>query len=201
MIRSLHPAVHVTAGFFLILAIQWLPLPALLGVSALAVALALVCARASFVRVARRLRWIFLALLLLFAWQGPGRLLLPSLGDWSPTFEGMLIFAEHGLRLLVVVACIAILLAFLTREAWVDSLHALLRPFERFGASPHRFAVRLALVLDYCDQARLDWRQFLHEADAAPKAEAFSMKLRALTVRDRVAIVLLCAFFAGFLTW
>lgn len=202
MFKLFHPAVFVTAGFFLVALAQLLGPEQLPWLLLAIVPSALLLARPTWFQVVRRLRWVFLAVLILFSWQAPGRLLLPVLGNWSPSVDGVMLAAEHAGRLLVMVSVIAVLLARLDRAAWVSSLQALLQPLEVFGLSPQRFAVRLALVLSYCSTRGLDWRACLHEARSASVTdEPFTVQLSQLRARDRVLIFVLLASLAGVLWW
>lgn len=202
MFAQLHPAVFVTAGFFLVLLAQLLHAGGLAWLLAAVLPAVLLLARPVLFRVLRRLRWVFLAVFILFSWQGPGVLLLPALGRWSPTLDGALLAGEQGLRLLAMVSVIAILLAKLDREAWVTSLQVLLQPFSIVGVSSQRFAVRLALVLSYCSTERLGWRACLHEAQAeAAENPPFVVHLRPLQTRDRRLIGILLILLAGVIWW
>ncbi len=202
MFAQLHPAVFVTAGFFLVLLAQLLHAGGLAWLLLAVLPAALLQARMVLFRVLKRLRWVFLAVLILFAWQGPGLLLLPALGRWSPTLDGALLAGEQGLRLLAMVSVISYLLARLDREAWVASLQVLLQPLSVVGVSARRFAVRLALVLSYCATGRLDWRACLHEAQAeAVENPPFVVHLRPLQMRDRLLIGVLLISLAGVIWW
>ena len=182
MLKAIHPVVLVTAGFFLILLLQCVS-PVQLGIGAsLAILAALIWARADWLRVVRRLRFIFLALLVLYAWQTPGTLMAPALAGFSPTWDGLRAVLEPGWRLLAVASVVALLLRGLSTEDWVSSLYVLALPFRICGLSPERFAVRLRLVLDYVGRRDLDWRHCLEAASddlSAMPAEAWSIRLPA----------------------
>ncbi|HEX5126091.1 MAG TPA: CbiQ family ECF transporter T component [Rhodocyclaceae bacterium] len=154
----------MTAGCILIVLFQtfsgWV-----LFVSAMT--LTLIAARIStsrLLRVSKRLRYIFLALLILFAWQTPGTLLIPRWGGWSPTLDGLRLAVEHGLRLLDVAALVAMLMQFLQPEEWIAGLYALASPLRLIGLVPERFAVRMHLVLQHVSNGeRRDWRAWLDD--------------------------------------
>lgn len=197
----LHPAVFVTAGFIFVLALQNLEGNALflgvLGAGAMAVRFAL----RKWWAVLRRMRFVFLALLILFAWQTPGTLLFPALGAFSPTLDGAILALDPALRLVGATAVVATLLTSIAIDDWVSSLYVLTRPFTPLGISPERFAVRLRLVLAYAAEENIDWRESLVGAtDASQGGE--SWPVRALGWRDRWALVLLALLVAiawGFL--
>ena len=133
-------------------------LPLVLSVALFRV-VALVRDAARWWRLLRRMRYILLAVCVLFLWQTPGTLLIPALGGWSPTVDGAVQALRHVLRLVAVVDVVAILMSALSVESWVAGLFVLAMPLRLIGVSPERFAVRLNLVLRAADSTqRRSWR-------------------------------------------
>ncbi|GAB2883154.1 hypothetical protein GCM10027046_09530 [Uliginosibacterium flavum] len=193
MLNSIHPAVFVTAGFFLIARLQSISPAVLPWWAGSLVLLGLLGCAQGWLRIVRRMRYIFLALLILFAWQTPGILMLPGLGAFSPTWDGVQAVQDPVLRLLAVVSVVALMLHYLSIEAWVNSLYILLRPLRVLGFSPERFAVRLRLVLDYVERRDLEWRHCLDAAlQEATVLEEEVWPVHELSWIDRV--LLLCLF-------
>ncbi|MCZ7654419.1 MAG: hypothetical protein M5R42_09260 [Rhodocyclaceae bacterium] len=58
----------------------------------------------------KRTRWLIASLVLLFALATPGVYILPALGGYGPTAEGMWLGLEHLMRLLFVLATLSVLL-------------------------------------------------------------------------------------------
>lgn len=146
--------------------VQLLDGHALLLLTVAALLLALVAARVRIGRLIRRVRVLFLAIILLFAWFTPGEALLVAWPSLSPTREGVGLALTHGARLLVVMCCVAMLLQHLPTDRLVSGLHALFRPLRFSGLPTERLALRLMLVLRYVDDARggrHDWRTWLME--------------------------------------
>ena len=115
-------------------------------------------------KLLRRVRFLILAILVLFAGFTPGEALLPALPELSPSREGLVLAAEHVGRLVAVVLCVALLLEGLPVSRLVGGLHALLRPLGRLGLPRERLAVRLMLVLRYVDSApAAAWRDWLED--------------------------------------
>ncbi len=111
------------------------------GVVLLALALARSRMRKSF----PRLKWLFIAVLGIYAWTTPGVYLWPI---WfSPTVAGLSSGFEQCIRLLVVVASLQIMLTYLNKNDIVSGLYYMMRPFELFGLSAKRLALRLALTI------------------------------------------------------
>lgn len=202
MMRAIHPAVFVTAGFFLIILSQtisatdlwwWAPAVSLGSV---------IFAYAEWGRVMRRLRYIFLALVILFAWQTPGRMIIPALGALSPTWDGFSAVLDPALRLVSVVSVVALMLHILTTENWVSSLYVLVQPCRLIGLKPERFAVRLRLVLDYIERRDLDWRHCLTDAtqEVIP-IQTESWSVHKLGWHDATLMMCIGILLAGYLLW
>ena len=101
-----------------------------------------------------RLKWVALALAIFYAWGSPGHLLLPTLGGWSPTVEGL---TEAAIRLtgLASVAVGAGLLMETTATAsLVAAIAWLATPLQGLGLERDRLALRLVLVMEWATALR-----------------------------------------------
>lgn len=181
--------------------VQRLP-PSLSPVMAgLAAVLALLLARERSLRLLRRIRFLLLAILVLFAWFTPGEALLMDLPRVSPTREGLRLALDHAARLLTVVAAVAVLLERLPVSRLVGGLYALSRPFGVIGLSAERLAVRLMLILRHVetrDRAGLrHWRHWLGEGQGEPETEILYLERERIGGFDVVLIVSLL----GVLLW
>lgn len=105
-------------------------------------------------RMLRRVRWLLLAILLVYGGLTPGEPLLPILGAWSPSAEGMRLGAIRVVALVVIVAAVYLLLATTARGALVGGLLWFGAPARRLGLDDHRFAVRLILALEAVPQVQ-----------------------------------------------
>lgn len=142
-------------------------------------------------RLLRRVRFLILAILVLFAGFTPGEALLPAFPEISPSREGVTMAAEHAGRLLGVVLCVAMLMDALPVRRLVGGLHALLRPLGCVGLPSERLAVRLVLVLRYVESAAPgDWRSWL-EGDHADGggAEVIAFTRETFAWSDLVAML------------
>lgn len=194
--KPFHPAVPVTAGFVFILLLQRLEGLALAAAVALCAAAALVRARTLWWRLLRRLRYMLLVLVVLFAWQTPGVLAWPHAGAWSPTVDGLALAGGHAGRIVLVVSVVALMLQGLSHAAWVQGLYGLLAPLARLGFPAERFALRLQLVLQDAGGERIAWREAL-APQAAPREAAPPLRLTPPVRRDGVAILFLLALAVG----
>jgi hypothetical protein len=194
-----HPAVLVTAGLLLICLLQLLPQWLLLGASALLLMLAAVFAAQRLRRILRRLRWIALSILVLFAWQTPGTLIIPALSALSPSWDGLALTLFHLAGLAAIGAVVSLLMRALNEAAWVCALYALSAPFARFGFPAARLAVRMMLVLESTaggpGQVQHGWREWL--SGSVAMSTRGEWQLEALQAADRVWIAALWAVFAG----
>ena len=102
--------------------------------------------------LARKLRWFFLSIVILYFWFYPGTDLLPSLGRFSPSVEGVNQAALRISSLLVVISYSGFLLLLTPRDDLVSGIQYLLSPLGFIGIDSQRFALRLGLVLSIVPQ-------------------------------------------------
>lgn len=109
----------------------------------------------------RRVRWLLLAILILYGWFMPGTPLWPALGAFAPSREGL----QEGLlrvaALGLIVIAVYLLLATTPRGRLVAGLLWFGRPLRRLGVGDARFAVRLVLALEAVAQVQ----ELLHAAN------------------------------------
>ena len=151
-----HPAVQILVWMCLALVSQALHGIALLALFGSVVLLSLGMAAPRFFTLLRRTRWIFITLLLIYAYAMPGEPWFSQLGVFSPSREGV----EDGLiqlvRLLTVLAGLAIVLTLLSTAQLIAGLYTLTYPLTCLGVPRERIAVRLALTLRYAESAMLE---------------------------------------------
>lgn len=142
-----------------VLEVDWL-----LGAVSLCAVGALVYARERCVRLLRRIRFLLLAIVVLFAGFTPGEALLADWPNLSPSREGVWLAIEHAGRVLAVVLCVAMLMEHLPARRLVGGLYALLKPFEALGFPAARVAVRMLLVLEHVDaRESVSWQSWLDD--------------------------------------
>lgn len=158
----MHPTVQILLWILLVLLAQRVQPLLLLAICLLSGGWALRMGAAQFIGLLRRTRWIAFSLLLIYAYATPGVALWSQLGSLSPTHEGLLDGLLQLGRLLCALSGLAVLLASLSQERLISGLYSLAYPLRFFGLSRERFAVRLALTLEYAEDTMRDtasdWR-------------------------------------------
>lgn len=196
-----HPAVLILLWFYLIVSVQSLQTTGLLlaGFPLLSVAFALSAPR--LITLLRRMRWIMLSLLLIYAYATPGEAVWLSLAQFSPTHEGLINGFQQLCRLAFTLAGLAILLSQLPQQQLIGGLYVLIYPLRYVGLSRERLAVRLALTLQYAESAILDttgnWRTSISQMLAPAEVKLHSIELHTtpFTKHDGVILTIGCTLF------
>lgn len=202
--RPIHPTVQLLLWILLVLLAQQWQLVPLLLICLFCCGVALWVGSVQFLGLLRRTRWIAFSLLLIYAYATPGHAVWNSLGSFSPTHEGLRDGVLQLGRLLCALAGLAILLATLSQERLIGGLYSLVYPLRFIGLSRERFAVRLALTLEYAETAMRDtagdWRTTVDQALRSGAAQAAHIELQ----RQRYGVLdvfLLVAGVALFIGW
>lgn len=164
-----------------LLAQHWQP-AALLAVCLASCGIALRLCAEQFLGLLMRTRWIAFSLLLIYAYATPGVALWNQLGIFSPTIEGLLDGLLQLGRLFCALSSLAILLASLSQERLISGLYSLAYLLRFFGLSRERFAVRLALTLQYAEDSMRDtasdWRATIERSLQAGATGAAHIELQ-----------------------
>jgi energy-coupling factor transport system permease protein len=104
-------------------------------------------------RMVLRLRWLLLAILLVYGWWTPGTSLLPAIGLWSPTTEGLVVGLFRILSLVLIVAAVHLLLQVTARSELLPAIMQLIRPVTT-QAGRERLAVRILLSVEAVTQVQ-----------------------------------------------
>lgn len=154
MAKALHPATRILLWCGWAVAVERAALsPLIILAVASATAFLFAPVRQQLLRLLRRTRWLLAILLLTYAYVLPGTALWPTL-DWvSPSVEGVQQGALRTARLVLMLAGLALLLAYTSRPRFIYGLYALAKPLTWLGFDRRAFAVRLGLTLDYVERA------------------------------------------------
>ena len=113
-----------------------------------------------------RIRWLLLTIAVMFAFATPGEMLPGYLGEAGMTWDGMRQGIEHVLRLVLLLAALALLHERLGNDGIVAGLHWLLTPLAHWRDLRQRLVVRLMLVVDHVENATPgSWRGWLMDGD------------------------------------
>ena len=148
----MHPFVKIACFFFLLLLLHYL------SPSSIAVLCGLICLLAAvlnlphFSQLIKRMRWLFLSLLLVYAYATPGEYLAFLPLNVAPSFEGLHLGLMQIAKLLIAVASLSALFASASKSQLMAGLWTLLSPLRLVGLNVERFTVRMLLTLHYVEQ-------------------------------------------------
>lgn len=112
-----------------------------------------------FLKLLKRVRYILLFLMIVYAFNTPGEYLAGWYFSMTPTYEGITAGVEQALRLSLVLAGLAMLLMTTSRDQLIAGLYYLALPLRFSGLDPERFAVRLWLTLYYVEYGTISRHQ------------------------------------------
>lgn len=107
---------------------------------------------ATLVLMIKRLRWLLLAILLVYGWWTPGDSLWPG-ATLSPTIDGLFLGLLRILALLAIVAAVHLLLQSTSREDLLTAIMQLIRPLTT-RQMRERIAVRTLLSIEAVTQVQ-----------------------------------------------
>jgi hypothetical protein len=108
---------------------------------------------ATLVLMIKRLRWLLLAILLVYGWWTPGDSLWPVAGALSPTVEGLSLGSLRVMALLAIVSAVHLLLSSTSREQLLPAIMQLIRPLTTHHMR-ERIAVRALLSIEAVAQVQ-----------------------------------------------
>lgn len=188
----LHPAAWIALWGVVAILLQVLAPRWLAAIAVPLLALAVYFAGSEVLRLLRRARWLLLTIGLLFVFATPGERLPAPFGAVGLTVDGLVVAAEHLLRLVVLLATLAWLWRALGYEGLLSGLHSLLHPL---GSMRDRIVVRLVLALDYVEREAPagDWRAWLgaglDDDDGDAPSDIVRLAVRPLHLADRAALL------------
>ena len=159
MADSVHPAARILLWVGWAVAVE-AAAPSVLPLLAVAAATAFLFAptRTRLLKLLRRTRWLLVVLALAYAYTLPGVPAWPALGWASPSIEGLAAGGLRVVRLALLLAGLAVLLALTERTRLLYGLYGLSRPLAWLGLDRRAFVVRLGLTLDYVESAPASMR-------------------------------------------
>lgn len=151
---GLHPVIKIAAFILMTVLIPHLKFSEMLSL-AFALSLALIhFSVRSFIPTMLRMRWLFLSVLIIYAYTTPGEYLSNWPIDLAPSYEGFRAGFYQTARISLVLAGISILLTTSTRENLMAGIYTIIKPLRFLSISPERFTARLYLTLQYIDKTK-----------------------------------------------
>lgn len=154
--RPVHPLIRIVALLVFVTGLA-LARPALLGAGiGLLLLLNLLTgfpAPGVLLRMVLRLRWLLLALLVVYGWWTPGETLFPALGSLSPTLPGLRQGLLRVTALVCIISAVHLLIQTTERGQLLAALMLITGPLLHPEAK-ERFAVRLLLTLEAVGQVQ-----------------------------------------------
>lgn len=197
--HSMHPLTRLFAVLCLAVLVQWLAARWLLATGLMVLLANIYCSPDGLFRLLRRSRWLFLMLLVIYAFATPGEYIAGWPLATAPTYEGIIDGVLQAARLAIMLMGIALLLATTPRAGLIAGIYLLLKPLGCCGLSPEKFASRLWLTLHYVEQqpARFHWRGWQSFAATAKQAieedQALVLEIQTLRRVDWLACLSMCA--------
>ncbi len=159
--------------------------------------LAMLVKNSQFLRILKRMRWLWLSLLLIYALSTPGEYMMNFPGPFKPTFEGFNAGVMQAARLCAAVACLHLLVLTSKKEELLAALYYLLLPLKLFGLKVERFAARLYLTLEYAEEiatqskVNVHFLQLLHQPMDINNEKPVEIQQLQLKWSDKFAILIL----------
>jgi hypothetical protein len=110
----------------------------------------------------KRLRWLFLSLLILNVWFSSPEL------QWLPDFQGTILGVERIIALIIMVLASHLLLHTATTAEIIAATVWWLRPFAYIGCSTEKIALRLTLVLDTVKEVQQFYTEHIPNRSGSP---------------------------------
>lgn len=205
----IHPATRIAAWMVFAAFVGWLN-PWALTLASIVLGLLLVLHRPSpLSRLLYRTRWLLVSLIVLYGLTFPGRLLVPSLGAFSPTLEGMGAGILQAWRMVLLLAALALLHAGCKRDCLIAGLFRLLWPLERLGVNVSQVAGRIWLTLEYAEDAhqwtRAQWHRLLEgeldDANGQRDERIIAVEVGRLGWHDGAVLLILILVLGGLSRW
>ena len=105
----------------------------------------------------RRMRWLFLSMLVIYFWFTPGQAVLTSVADYSPTWQGIQMAGYRIGSLIVIVVAVNIVIKSTPKELITSGLLWLLAPLRYAGLPHERLAVRIVLTFNMISEIQYEY--------------------------------------------
>lgn len=118
-----------------------------------------------FIRVVKRMRWLFISIFFIYALGTPGEYIQNVPANFPLTYEGCNLGVLQIVKLLIALAGLSILFATSSIEHLMVGLYILLSPLKLLRFNVERFTARLLLTLDYVEALAIKGNFSFHQLD------------------------------------
>lgn len=197
--RTLHPTIKILSLILLAISVYQLSSQALCVLLLILMLILLFYRNKDFIKLIKRAKWLLIAMLVIYALTTPGEYIKSWPLEFAPTYEGLYHGLMQAIRMLAMLAGLALLNELTTREELIAGFYVLLMPLKWLKLAPERFATRLWLTLYYVEHASkevsvrvkssLSERLAQLDAELATVAlERINLKMAEFTWRDGLAV-------------
>lgn len=151
----------------------------------------------TFMRVVKRMRWLFVSVFFIYAYGTPGEYLSYFPVSVAPTIEGVSAGLLQIAKLLCALAALNVLFAKNSQQDLMAGLYMLLSPLRLLGLDVARFSARLLLTLDYVEELALDKQklsirylsQEFFSQEHFPENKVIELQLPAFNTADKIGVI------------
>ena len=147
----MHPLVKIIFLMVLLLIINLMSVYWIVTICVMMIALALMYGNGQFLIAVLRMRWLWLTMLLIYAFTTPGEYIAIFSTLINITYEGVQSGLLQMLKLLTAIASINFLFSNSNKTDLLVGLSGLMTPLKWLGINVEKFSVRLFLTLEYVD--------------------------------------------------
>lgn len=194
----MHPLVKILYLVLILLVISSASNTLLLSILLILTTVAFALHCRNFLRLLKRMRLLFLSILLIYGFGTPGEYLSQLPLAIAPTFEGLKLGSIQIIKICIALAALTILLNTTNKDQLIIGIYTLFKPFKYLGVNVERFSVRLSLTLDYFEEfaaqakSNLNFKQIddIHASlENEPLNDMIYMNNPALKLTDIVMIL------------
>lgn len=146
---------HILVKFSLLILLAMLvakmPWPLLIWLGLCVVFVAWVCSRQFFLKMLKRIKWLVMFMMIIYAYSIPGEYLPFWLVETRPTYEGLMMGVAQGLKIVTMLAGLAMLLGSSPPSTLIGGIYQAILPMRRLGLNFNQFTARLWLTLHYVE--------------------------------------------------
>lgn len=120
----------------------------------------------------KRMKWLFLSLLIVYLWFTPGSPILFNIAGASPTWQGLQLGGLKIGSLIIIVLAVNLLIRPTSKEALICGLLWWLTPLRWFGVPNERLAVRIVLTFNMIAEMQYEYELLRRSGENAENSNA-----------------------------